>query len=90
MREWAKVNNIKLIEKSLYKGLKVFQVNKDKKKIKEYTKNFIHKDINNWLLNLNNEAYDKIGYFVGELMVKLNEYGERKNKGYKENNHITL
>jgi hypothetical protein len=32
MREWAKVNNIKLIEKSLYKGLKVFQVNKDKKK----------------------------------------------------------
>jgi len=90
MKEWIKDKNIKLIENRLYEGLKVFQINEDNKIIKEYTKNFIYKDINNWLLNLNNEAYDKIGYFIGELMVKLNEYGERNNTGYKENNHITL
>ena len=90
MEEWVKAKNIKLIQNLLYKGLEVFQTNEDKKIINEYTKDFIYKDINNWLLNLNNEAYDKIGYFVGELMVKLNEYGESKSKGYKENNHITL
>ena len=90
LKEWVKDKNTKLKENNLYKGLKIFQVNNDKKIIREYTKNFIYKDINNWLLNLNNEAYDKIGYFVGELMVKLNEYGKRKNKGYKEKNHITL
>jgi hypothetical protein len=31
-----------------------------------------------------NDAYDKIGYFVGELMVKLNEYGKRRKKAMKK------
>jgi len=41
-------------------------------------------------LNLNNLAYEKSGYFIGQLMYKLNEYGNENNLGYKENKPITL
>ena len=70
-------------EKKLIKSLEVFQNNKDYEIIKEYTKDTIYPYINKWLLNLNNLAYEKAGYFIGGLMYKLNEYGIYKNKGIK-------
>ena len=70
-------------DKKLIKALEVFQNNKDYEIIKEYTKNTIYPYINKWLLNLNNLAYEKAGYFIGGLMYKLNEYGIYKNKGNK-------
>jgi len=79
----------------LLKSLKQFESHKNHEIITEYTVegSFYH-DINNWLLNLDNDAYDKIAYFVGELMYKLNEYGKPNEKGetfgYKNESNIIL
>ena len=71
------------------KGLEIFKTNDSETIIREYTKeNSFYRDMNNWLLNLDNNAYEKIAYFVGKLMYKLNNSGEEN--AYKNNNHITL
>ena len=70
----------------LFEGLKTFETNKDYEVITEYTSNRIYKQLNGWLLNLQSEAYEKIAYFIGILMYKLNDYGI-KNKKMNTNNY---
>jgi len=73
-------------EEKLMKGLEVFQNNREYEVLKEYTKNTIYSYINKCLLNLESLEYEKVGYFIGGLMFKLNEYGIKKNKGNKKTN----
>ena len=62
----------------LFKGLRKFEKNLNYEIIREYTDDTIYRDINSWLLNLDELAYDKSGYFIGQLMYKLNEYGKKE------------
>ena len=62
----------------LLKGLQKFERNLNYEIIREYTDDTIYSDINSWLLNLDELAYDKSGYFIGQLMYKLNEYGKNE------------
>ena len=74
---------------AILNGLKKFELNDSEVIIREYTvENSYYRDMNNWLLNLDNNAYQKIAYFVGKLMYKLNNSGEEN--AYKNNNHIIL
>ena len=76
---------------AILNGLKKFELNDSEVIIREYTvENSYYRDMNNWLLNLDNNAYQKIAYFVGKLMFKLNNYDKVKNYGYKNNKSITL
>ena len=90
LQDFIKEKNYKLQKTNLIDSLKIFLSNDGEKIIYEYTSNSIYRDINNWLLNLNNLAYEKSGYFIGQLMFKLNEYGNANNLGYKENKSIKL
>ena len=72
-------------DEKLITALEVFHENRDYEVIKEYTKNTIYPYFSKWLLNLDNLAYEKAGYFIGGLMYKLNEYGINKNKGNRKN-----
>ena len=62
----------------LLEGLKIFEKNINYEIIREYSNNSIYREINTWLLDLNELAYEKSGYFIGQLMYKLNEYGQNK------------
>ena len=78
-------------KEDILNGLKKFELNDSEAIIREYTiENSYYRDINNWLLNLDNNAYQKIAYFVGKLMFKLNNYDKEKHYGYKNNEHIIL
>jgi len=66
-------------EEKLIKVLEVFE-NEDYQAITKYTEKLSFY-INSWLLNLDNLAYEKSGYFIGGLMYKLNEYGIKRKKG---------
>ena len=90
LQNFINQNNYKIKGNKLFEGLRTFLSNDGEKIIYEYTSNSIYNDINYWLLNLNNLAYEKSGYFIGQLMYKLNEYGIEKNLGYKENKEIKL
>ena len=48
--------------------------------IKEYTKNTLYGDLNNWLRSLNTDVYEKISYYTSRLMYSLNNYGFEKKK----------
>ena len=61
----------------------------DKLLIKEYTNNYLYKDLNKWLLNYNKKFYESIAYFTGRLMFSLNSYA-KKNKKYFTKNKTTL
>ena len=88
--ELSNMGTIKTKE-ALMEGLEKFKSNDSETIIKEYTKeNSYYRDMNNWLLNLDNNAYQKIAYFVGKLMYKLNNYDKEKNYGYKNNETIIL
>jgi len=93
LRNFIEEEKYEVKEKELFSGLETFRTNDGEKIIKEYTKEEeepIYRHLNIWLLNLNNKAYEKAGYFIGELMYKLNEYGIDNNLGYKKNNSIKL
>ena len=90
LQNFINQENYKIKGSKLFEGLKTFLTNDGEKIIYEYSNDTIYKDINNWLLNLNNLAYEKSGYFIGQLMYKLNEYGNENNLGYKENKSIKL
>ena len=88
-KENLKVKNKNLIEESF----KTFDIDKDlkildKMLIKEYTKNTLYGDLNNWLRSLNTDVYEKISYYTSRLMYSLNNYGFEKKKFFKDN--ITL
>ena len=53
--------------------------------IKTYTddENYFYQNFNYWLRNLDPLIYEKVGYFVSNLMLALNEYGRIMNKGIK-------
>ena len=68
-----------------FEGLKTFETNRDYEVITEYTSERIYGKLNNWLLNLQSEAYEKIAYFIGILMYKLNDYGIQQKKMNKNN-----
>ena len=74
LKSFMKTNN----KPELFKGLQKFEHNLNYEIIREYTDNTIYGDINSWLLNLDELAYDKSGYFIGQLMYKLNEYGKNE------------
>ena len=86
-------NTPKAKRESLLNVLKVFE-DLDKNNIKNF-ENIIHiytkslfsfyQDFNKWLRELDELAYDKIGYFIAGLMYSLNSYGEERNKGVKNN-----
>ena len=90
LQNFINQENYKIRGNKLFEGLKAFLTNDGRKIIYEYSNETYYKDINHWLLNLNNLAYEKAGYFIGQLMYKLNEYGNENNLGYKENKPITL
>ena len=93
LRNFIEAEKYQVKEKDLFLGLETFRTNDGEKIIKEYTKAAsepIYKHLNNWLLSLNNKTYEKVGYFIGELMYKLNEYGIKNNLGYKKNETIKL
>jgi hypothetical protein len=90
LNEFINKEKYELKEEDLFSGLETFRTNDGEEIIKEYTKETIYKDINNWLLNLDNLAYQKVSYFVGQLMYKLNDLGKTNNLGYKKNKPITL
>ena len=69
----------------LLEGLRTFETNRDYEVISEYTSNRIYKQLNGWLLSLKTEAYEKIAYFIGILMYKLNDYGIENKKMNKNN-----
>ena len=69
----------------LLEGLRTFETNRDYEVISEYTSNRIYKQLNGWLLSLKTEAYEKIAYFIGILMYKLNDYGIKNKKMNKKN-----
>ena len=80
-KENLKVKNKNLIEESF----KTFDIDKDlkildKMLIKEYTKNTLYGDLNNWLRSLNTDVYEKISYYTSRLMYSLNNYGFEKKK----------
>ena len=77
-----------LCDKELIQSLEVYKNKEDYEVLREYTKDILYPYINKWLLNLDTLAYKKAGYFIGGLMYKLNEYGEKKEKGNK--NKCTL
>ena len=76
-------------KKSLIKALEIFgtvaeqNVDNYKDVLTKYTeeKDSFYQDLNSWLRGLDALAYDKIGYFVSDLMFCLNEYGVYKNTG---------
>ena len=93
LRNFIEAEKYEVKEEDLRSGLETFRTNDGEKIIKEYTKEEsepIYKHFNNWLLNLNDKAYEKAGYFIGELMYKLNEYGMENNLGYKKKETIKL
>ena len=75
--------------KSLLKALEIFgdvadqNVDNYKDVLTKYTdeKDSFYQDINSWLRELDSLAYDKIGFFVSDLMFCLNEYGVFEEKG---------
>ena len=76
-------------KKSLIKALEIFgdvstqNVDNYKDVLTQYTKekDSFYQDLNSWLRGLDSLAYDKIGFFVSDLMFCLNEYGVFKDKG---------
>ena len=73
----------------LIKSFKTFDLNKDldmldKLIIKEYTKNTLYGDLNNWLRKLDNLAYEMIAYFTARLMYSLNNYALLNNRFFNE------
>ena len=93
LKDFIEEEKYEVQEEELLSGLKTFRTNDGETIIKEYTKEEtepIYKHLNNWLLNLNDKAYEKAGYFIGELMYKLNEYGMENNLGYKKKETIKL
>ena len=90
LQSFINQNNYKIKGSKLFEGLKTFLSNEGEKIIYEYSNDTIYSDFNNWLLNLSNLAYEKSGYFIGQLMHTLNEYGNKNNLGYKETKPINL
>ena len=78
-------NENKNDNEELFEGLKTFETNKEYEVITEYTGDRIYKKLNGWLLNLEREPIEKIAYFIGALMYKLNDYGMNYKKMNKEN-----
>ena len=78
-------NENKTDNKELFEGLKAFETNKGYEVIREYTGDRIYKKLNGWLLSLEREPIEKIAYFIGTLMYKLNDYGMKNKKMNKEN-----
>ena len=58
----------------------------DKLIIKEYTYNTFYKDLNKWLINFPNNAYEAVAYFTARLMYSLNSYARENKMFYKKNN----
>ena len=58
----------------------------DKLIIKEYTNNTFYKDLNKWLINFPDNAYEAVAYFTARLMYSLNSYAREKKMFYKKNN----
>ena len=56
--------------------------------IKEYTKNTLYGDLNNWLKSLEGDVYEKIAYFTARLMYSLNNYGLEQNKLFRKNIYL--
>ena len=76
-----------LIKQDDQKKLKGFQkfnpknlIELDELIIKEYTKNSIYLDLNNWLFNPIKDSYKVASYFTARLMYSLNKYAKKDNK----------
>ena len=81
-------NKVGLIE-----SFKTFDLDKDLKVlnnilIKEYTKNTLYGDLNNWLKSLETDVYEKISYYTARLMYSLNNYGSEQKKYFKKNVYL--
>ena len=73
----------------LIESFKTFDISKDlemldKLVIKEYTKNTLYGDLNNWLRNLDYLAYEMVAYFTARLMYSLNNYALINNRFFNE------
>ena len=77
-------------KKEIQESFKTFDLDKDllaldKMLIKEYTKNTLYGDLNNWLRTLNTNIYDKVSYYTARLMFSLNNYGLNEKKYFRKN-----
>ena len=89
-----KKENLKNQDKNgLINSFKTFDLDKDLKflnnlLIKEYTKNTLYGDLNNWLKSLNTNVYEKISYYTARLMYSLDIYGSEQKKYFKKNVYL--
>lgn len=85
--------NLKKNKNEIKDAFRTFDLDKDLKAldnmlIKEYTKNTLYGDLNNWLRSLKNDVYEKVSYYTARLMYSLNSYGKKEKKFYKKNSII--
>ena len=81
--------DLKKNKDQLIESFKTFDLSKDlemldKLVIKEYTKNTLYGDLNNWLRNLDYLAYEMVAYFTARLMYSLNNYALTNNRFFNE------
>ena len=80
-------------KEEIINSFKTFDLDKDLKVlnnllIKEYTKNTLYGDLNNWLKSLQTDVYEKISYYTARLMYSLNSYGFEQKKFFKKNLYL--
>ena len=80
-------------KEEIINSFKTFDLDKDLKFlnnliIKEYTKNTLYGDLNNWLKSLKTDVYEKISYYTARLMHSLNNYGLEQKKYFKKNVYL--
>ena len=83
---------IKQDDQKKLKGFQIFNPNNlielDELIIKEYTKNSIYLDLNNWLLNPIKDSYKVASYFTARLMYSLNKYAKKHNKYFNKDKTV--